>query len=95
VYTRTAGESGSPQRAMPRHNFPQFVPVNELPIGVLHLGVKTALLEQAGFRSVGDLANVTRDQIIRIPKVGWRTANLLAENRQAILKASAADTGVD
>jgi len=69
--------------------------VDDLPIGVLHLGVKTATLERAGFRTVGDLASVSREQIIRIPTVGWRTADLLSENRQALIDASDAETGTD
>lgn len=95
MYIRATGEPASPPEAADREDLRQSVPFDDLPIGVLHLGVKTATLERAGIRTVGDLANVTRDQIIRIPTVGWRTADLLAENRQALLEASDAETGTD
>lgn len=92
MYTRGTGE---PEIRTHRDSLQQFVAVDDLPIGVLHLGMKTAALERAGFRTVGDLANVSRDQIIRIPKLGSRTADLLTTNRLALLEASDTETGTD
>ncbi len=69
--------------------------VNDFPIGVLHLGVKTHTLERAGLRTIGDLADVTPDRIMRIPTVGWRTADLLTRNRLALIEASDAEAGTD
>ena len=95
MYIREAGEPVDPPGAQNLGSIRQPGSVDDLPIGVLHLGVKTATLERAGFRTVGDLANVTREQIIRIPTVGWRTADLLSENRQALIDASDAEAGTD
>lgn len=95
MYTKATGEPESPLRAQHRDTLLESGRVDDLPIGVLHLGVKTKTLEQAGFRTVGDLANVSRDQIIRIRNVGWRTADLLTKNRLALLEASDAETGTD
>ncbi|ALE15374.1 hypothetical protein AMC99_00058 [Altererythrobacter epoxidivorans] len=95
MYIREAGEPTDPPGARHQGSIRQPGSVDDLPIGVLHLGVKTATLERAGFRTVGDLASVTREQIIRIPTVGWRTADLLSENRQALIDASDAETGTD
>lgn len=73
----------------------QSAQVDDLPIGVLHLGVKTATLEQAGFRTVGDLKDITGEQIAQIPTVGRRTADLLFKNRNALLTASVSEKGID
>lgn len=92
MYTRA---DEYPPRALDHDSRPQFIPVDHLPIGVLHLGVKTVTLENAGFRTICDLANVSPERITRIPTVGWRTANLLAENRLALLEAWDAEAGTD
>ncbi|MGB3470562.1 MAG: hypothetical protein WBA51_07065 [Erythrobacter sp.] len=93
--TRTEEESEDHSAAEHHASFPHPELVEDFPIGVLHLGVKTLTLERAGFRTIGDLANVTPDRIMRIPTVGWRTAELLTRNRLALLAASDAEAGID
>lgn len=95
MYTRTSGESDDNLASQHDAHFLHATQLEDLPIGVLHLGVKTATLERAGHRTVGDLANVTTDQIMRIPTVGWRTADLLTKNRLALFEASGAEAGTD
>ena len=95
MYIKGAGKPIDTLSGQPQEGIRQSVLVDDLPIGVLHLGVKTATLEKAGFRTVGDLAKVTEEQITRIPTVGWRTADLLREHRQALIEASHTETGTD
>lgn len=69
--------------------------VENLPIGVLHLGVKTATLKAAGFRTISDIRDVAPLRISQIPTVGWRTADLFLQNRRALFAACGHEAGVD
>ena len=95
MYTSPAGEADHLAGAQHPDKLRDIIPIADLPIGVLHLGVKTSTLERAGYQTVGDLSDVTLEQIVRIPTVGWRTADLLSENRRALLEASDAESGTD
>jgi len=64
------------------------VPIEALPIGVLHLGIKTATLRAAGFRTIGDIREADSSALARIPLVGWITVNQLVHNRSALAAAS-------
>lgn len=66
--------------------------VLSLPIGVLHLGVKSETIRRAGYQTVGDLKKVPVSSIYSIPTVGSRTADQLQKNIEALL-SSADDEG--
>lgn len=93
--TRKTVLSGSPPTITETSGLIKLARVDELSVGVLHLGVKTVLLQQEGFQTIGDLALLTRAEILRIPAMGWRTADRLIENRLALFAASDAETGID
>jgi len=95
VYTKLARGYGDQLTSKEQARRPQITQAQDLPIGVLHLGIKTTTLERAGFRTVGDLAHVSRDHITSIPGVGGRTADQLLENREALLEVSTAAEGTD
>lgn len=95
MYTNGSGRSA---HSVAGQQQPAMLPVTQsrnLPIGVLHLGVKTATLERAGFRTIGDLEKAGGDEINRIPTIGWRTADLLIRNRRILLQASDSEAGTD
>jgi hypothetical protein len=69
--------------------------IADLPIGVLHAGVKTATVERAGFRVLSDLDAVSQAEIIRIPTVGRRTADVLFRNRDALVATAFSETSPD
>lgn len=93
--TSSTLESRGQLTAQDRADLPSMTPPEDLPIGVLHLGVKTEALERAGFRKVGDLANVSWNQIVGLAGIGWRTADLLNENRLALLESFVSEAGTD
>lgn len=68
---------------------------DELSIGVLHLGVKTRLLEEAGFKTVGDVKDVDPTVIMQIPMVGRRTSDELVTNRAALAHALGPEGAID
>ncbi|PWW00355.1 hypothetical protein DFR52_103558 [Hoeflea marina] len=69
--------------------------VDDLPIGVLHLGTKTKLLEEAGFLTLRDLRDVDAASVLRIPSVGRRTADELVRNQTALRKAADQNGAID
>ena len=66
--------------------------VLNLPLSVLHLGLKGNAIEKAGYRSVGDLKDISAGSIGQIPAVGRKTVELLQDRLQALL-ASVKDNG--
>ena len=69
--------------------------IDELPIGILHLGAKTAALRQAGFRTVGDFRDERSGRIHRLPAVGKRTIDLLHQRLQALFECWDEKAGID
>lgn len=64
-------------------------------IGSLHLGVKTPLLEAAGFQTFADVRSVQPEEIMRIRSVGRSTADELVRNRTAMMSALGDDGSID
>lgn len=77
------------QAAVPDNDF------GDLPIGVLHLGVKTKLFEEAGFRTLGDIGDRGVENILKIPSVGRRTVDELTHNYVALRDAADAVDGIN
>lgn len=73
----------------------RYAPIRDLSIGVLHLGPKTSTLKKAGFRTIGDLENVSTGEILRIPSIGRRTAEQVVQNFHALTEASDIETGIN
>lgn len=63
--------------------------VRRLPVSVLQLGVKSRLLEDAGYRSVGDLADADPEILKRLPIIGARTVGAITEKLLSLEVASA------
>lgn len=69
--------------------------VDSLALGNLHLGVKTRLLENAGYRTVGDLRTLGIARIAGLPSIGRRTVDDLVRNRDALNGAVTRDGIID
>lgn len=69
--------------------------ISNLSIGILHLGPKTRHLEEAGFRSVGDIWNVDAAEFMRIPAVGSGVVDTLVRSRRALREAAEGTEAVD
>lgn len=69
--------------------------ITPLGIGSLHLGPKTALLMQSGYRTIGDAAEADPDAIGRIPSVGRQTVDAFRCNRAALNSATCPCGAVD
>ena len=64
-------------------------------IGNLHLGPKAKLLEEAGFRTLGDLKDIDAVILMGIPSVGRRTAEAVVRLRVALREAILPDGEID
>ncbi len=58
-----------------------------LSIGVLHLGTKTRLLEEAGYRTLGDVKDFNLSLLMCIPSIGRRTAEEVVRKGIALREA--------
>jgi hypothetical protein len=69
--------------------------VDNLTIGVLHLGAKTRLLEEAGFLTLADVRDLDATLLSQIPSVGRRTVDEFVHNHNALLNAVDRDGSVN
>jgi len=58
-----------------------------LPIGVLHLGTKTKVLEEAGIRTLSDIRDRGTETLLQLPSIGRRTVDELLHNHIALQNA--------
>ena len=68
--------------------------ITSLSVDVLHVGIKSRLLTGAGVRTVGDLVQTERSQLVGIPGLGRRTVDRAFLGLNALVKAMA-DEGID
>ena len=61
--------------------------IGELPIGVLHLGSKTKVLEEAGIRTISDIRDRGTEPLLQLPSIGPRTVGQLVHNNIALQNA--------
>lgn len=61
--------------------------VGDLPIGVLHLGTKTKVFEDAGIRTIADIRDRGAATLLQLPSIGRRTVDELVHNHSALLNA--------
>lgn len=61
--------------------------IGELPIGVLHLGTKTKVLEEAGIRTLSDIRDRDTATLLQLPSIGRRTVGELVHNHIALQNA--------
>lgn len=62
--------------------------LDDLTIGVLHLGTKTRLLKEAGFLTLADIRDLSSEVLLQIPFVGRRTTDELIHNHMALREAA-------
>jgi hypothetical protein len=68
---------------------------DDLSLGVLHIGVKARLFAEAGFQTLGDLAERNAEELMQIKSVGRRTVDELVRNHRALREAVLADGSID
>ncbi len=69
--------------------------VRAMGIGVLHLGAKTALFENAGLLTVGALVDTPEVELLKLPGLGRKTLQTLEQSIQALVSAQQTDGSVD
>lgn len=69
--------------------------LGDLPIGVLHLGAKTKVLEEAGFRTLADIGGRDAATLLQVASIGRRTVEELTCNHAALRNATDVDGVID